>query len=751
MDVVGYTDRMSVAAGERLSLMVSSADPEVDVSLVRLSGAAAGSGMQDETVASAIQGTYSASPQPLRPGSYVLVEDAPELRVQGAFSITLWVMPTLLSAGRQTLIAKSDHSGMGWTLGLTPPGRLNLVIGADTGARCELVSPVPLREHVWYFVGAAFDGASRGVELVAWPSVDALAASWSSSSDPAWATTQAPVEAAASVVAPLLIAGSLVSNESGQFVSNVLNGKIAMPRLFPRALTREEILLEAESAAQPRARAAVAAWDFAQEIDSRSVLDVSGNELHGRTVQQPARAVTGPRWDGSVTSWKERPDLYDAIHFHSDDLTDAEWSPTVTWTVDSELPSGIYAARAIGVRSGEDHVPFVIRPPRDRATASVLLVAPLFSWLAYGNWRAIDGSLEQRTDRGQYIVANRLNGLYDRHTDASGVSYTSWRKPNLDMRPDHRLCGFPHQLSADLLLSDWLHREGVDFDVVTDEDLHRERAELLGRYRVVLSGTHAEYWTGPMLDGLADYLGVGGRYMYLSGNGLCVVTALNADGHTIEVRRQEDPLSAGRQAAPGEAFTSFAGEPGGLWRWRGRAPQRYVGVGYCGFGFSAQRGGLAQSAGAPYRRQPGSFDSRARFICEGLENDELIGAFQNVLSHHGAAGFELDRADWALGTPHHALVIATATAVPPDRWTLIPTDEEDEKTVASEVQTVARGVRADMVFFETQAGGAVFSPGSIAWCGALPYNDYDNNVARITRNVLRRFLEPEPFPFPQSQ
>ena len=37
-------------------------------------------------------------------------------------------------------------------------------------------------------------------------------------------------------------------------------------------------------------------------------------------------------------------------------------------------------------------------------------------------------------------------------------------------------------------------------------------------------------------------------------------------------------------------------------------------------------------------------------------------------------------------------------------------------------------VRADLVFFETPAGGAVFSTGSIAWIGSLSHNGYDNNV-----------------------
>ena len=44
-----------------------------------------------------------------------------------------------------------------------------------------------------------------------------------------------------------------------------------------------------------------------------------------------------------------------------------------------------------------------------------------------------------------------------------------------------------------------------------------------------------------------------------------------------------------------------------------------------------------------------------------------------------------------------------------------------------------------MVFFETPNDGAVFSTGSISWCGSLSHNGYDNDVSRITANVLRRF------------
>ena len=65
--------------------------------------------------------------------------------------------------------------------------------------------------------------------------------------------------------------------------------------------------------------------------------------------------------------------------------------------------------------------------------------------------------------------------------------------------------------------------------------------------------------------------------------------------------------------------------------------------------------------------------------------------------------------------------------------------------------TQADIIRADLTFFETEGGGAVFSTGSIAWAGAMAWNNYDNEVARMTHNVLRRFNEETPFDFPSGQ
>ena len=59
--------------------------------------------------------------------------------------------------------------------------------------------------------------------------------------------------------------------------------------------------------------------------------------------------------------------------------------------------------------------------------------------------------------------------------------------------------------------------------------------------------------------------------------------------------------------------------------------------------------------------------------------------------------------------------------------------------------TEAEIIRSEMVFFETPNGGAVFSTGSIAWAGGLSHENYNNDIARITGNVLKRFLDETPF------
>ena len=111
------------------------------------------------------------------------------------------------------------------------------------------------------------------------------------------------------------------------------------------------------------------------------------------------------------------------------------------------------------------------------------------------------------------------------------------------------------------------------------------------------------------------------------------------------------------------------------------------------------------------------------------------------LTRRPSAGDEFDRLDYEAGTPRHALHLAKSEE------TLLPVwatghlaaqmrDDYDNKNYAS------------IIFFETPSGGAVFSDGSMAYIGALNYNGFDNDIARITPNVLKRFSDRRPFKAP---
>ena len=109
----------------------------------------------------------------------------------------------------------------------------------------------------------------------------------------------------------------------------------------------------------------------------------------------------------------------------------------------------------------------------------------------------------------------------------------------------------------------------------------------------------------------------------------------------------------------------------------------------------------------------------------------------------GAAGFEIDRADKKLGTPANAKLIASAQDFSDAYQHVV---EEVVAMNPDEGGTKSDLVRSDIVYLKKLNGGAVFSVGSISWCGSLSYNNYDNDISIMTENVLRKFSSGEILP-----
>jgi N,N-dimethylformamidase len=188
----------------------------------------------------------------------------------------------------------------------------------------------------------------------------------------------------------------------------------------------------------------------------------------------------------------------------------------------------------------------------------------------------------------------------------------------------------------------------------------------------------------------------------------------------MEVRRGGGTAST--QGEPGEIYHRSDPIRGGTWRSVGRPPQRLVGIGFAGTGVA--------DPGSGFHRLEGSEDPRVAFIFEGVGRDEIIGDFG--LNQGGAAGFEVDRFDAALGSPPEAILLASASDLPPS---FIGANEEGVGCAPHDSR-----VRGDMVYFRRPSGAEVFAVGSITWTGSLSHKGYNNNVARISTNVLHHFL-----------
>lgn len=735
LGIMGYWDRLSARPGDAPELKVSIEDGSQSfrIDIVRLICGDDGPnspGFKTRSIPSDINGVYPGRRQAIAAGSYVYVPTLPAIRDE-AITIAALVMPTWLGKRSiQCIVSRQHRSYRGMALAIDAAGRGGLWLH-DGSEEVLVTCSAGMREGAWYLLAASFDSAGGTVRILQRPVGGRHRIE-----------RQVLEDIPVGLPIPSLPAGTATiaaRHDPDAGIVAHFDGRIEAPAIFRGALERDQL----KSIKYPFDidLPAVAGWDFSRHIGSGDIADVSGNESHGRCVNLPARAVTGHGWNGEATDWRMRPDLYGAIHFHSDDLEDCGWNTNATWHLPSDIGSGIYAAHLKSDKGAEDIVPLFILPPKGRNGASLAFLASTFTYLAYANsHHGYEDPLSEPAygallvlDQTDLFLKERRDlgvSLYDRHRDGSGSCYSSAKRPILNMRPKRRIWNF----NADLHVVDWLEESGIAYDIVTDDILHEEGAELLAPYRCILTGSHPEYYTAQMLNGIETWLSVGGRLAYLGGNGFYWRVATH-EAHlgVIEVRRGEAGTRCFEMPA-GERHNQFDGELGGLWRSNGRPPQRLVGVGFVAEGFDSCHW---------YERTDASNDPRAAFIFEGVDAADRIGDF-GILG--GAAGLELDAADRTLGTPEHALVLARSTG---HSNIYLVTVEEMASTHPSVDGIDNPLVRAELVFFETPSGGAVFATGSISWAASLSHRLYDNNVATITGNVVRRFLDPTPFTLPE--
>ncbi|MEX0809437.1 MAG: N,N-dimethylformamidase beta subunit family domain-containing protein [Dongiaceae bacterium] len=732
--LLGYTDRWSVQPGQTIAFKVSSElAGKYQARLLRVRNGDSnpkGPGIRTTPVAAAFEGEYPARFQETHAGSYVRIDDASPFQLE-SFTLQAFLLPTMVGDRPHAIMGNwDDDQGAGYGLILDGQGAVALLLGDGAGGRVQISTGVPVLKHNWTFVSARFDAAS-GTATVSQQPLAAFAGGLGAGS----------VEEIMSI-RPAGGGDFLLAawNGAGKAAAGHYDGCIDTPRVASRALEEFECETLHDRVPLSLAGDIVAAWDFSRDIPTAKVSDISVHRRHGRIVNLPTRAQKGWRWNDTEYDWKKQPSHYSAIHFHRHDLYDCGWETDFDYAVPDDLKSGVYA---VELMQGDerDTIVFFVRPKRGTRQSDLAYLIPTASYLAYSNHHMITdwgfgenvstnflvlGAQEQFLEtHWQYGQSN-----YDSHEDGSPVYFVSRLRPIVHMRLDSDIWEF----NADLHITDWFEEKEIPYDIITDEDLHEEGVRLLADYRCVVTGTHPEYYSREMLDAVEAYKAKGGRFLYTGANGFYWRVAFSdAFPGAMEMRRAEDGMR-GCYSEGGDYYMQFTGELGGLWRRMGHAPQKVAGTGFTAQGFDRAE---------PYRRTEASEDPRAAFIFEGIGREEPIGNFGLVGG--GAAGWEIDRVDFALGTPPHTLVVALADNFSHAYHWVKEEFNHTQSAINGETQKM---VRCDMVFFECPNGGAVFSTSSISWGGSLSHNGYKNNVSQIMENVVRRFLDPTPFPPP---
>lgn len=714
--IVGYTESMSVDAGTILDVYVHTEASAVrcTASVVRARDAGrqpVGPAVRWEAIGETV--SFVGRSQTTTPGSYGLVK-APSLGSGESVTFAVNALLTTVSDTTQTLMATTVTPDSGCALVVDSTGHAVFTVAVPGGRTVAVRTERPVELLNWFRVYGGYDAETQQIFV----GVARLGAD----EDDLAPVGRYPCPAFAVGPGQISLATQCLDDDGRAIRINSFIGRLEDPFIARHGCEGAAALDPRELVGSDRL---AAFWDFAVGISGFDLVDASGNGNFGTLHNLPQRAVCGSRWDGVASDWTASTDQYSAVHFFDEALEDAEWVDPVRVQVPADAASGFYAVKLV-TKAGEiDWVPFFVRPTVTKR-ADVLLLAPTASYLAYSNARFyFEGPVQEMLfnrvveigAEEEFIIAHPEVGLssYDQYRDGHDVTLVSSKHPNLNMRPGHaREEGY----TSDLDIVAWFDHLGEPIDVECDHDLDRYGAELLRHYRTVVISTHPEYLSRKMGEAIAQYTNEGGRLLVLGGNALDITVAFHPERPWImEVRKPDfSPLETPWHAS--ERHLAFTGGPGGEAVHDDRPSELLIGVGPASMGFDESK---------PFELQEAAKNVRASFIFDGVEAT-TVGAHGRLGG--GVVGQEWDQSSFELGTPAHALVLARSYG---------------HSIISRRFGALRPQNHAEMVFYETGAGGAVFTVGSMAWCAALADRGYRNDVARISTNVLRRFLSPEPF------
>jgi hypothetical protein len=351
--------------------------------------------------------------------------------------------------------------------------------------------------------------------------------------------------------------------------------------------------------------------------------------------------------------------------------------------------------------------PWIVAPAKPQA--GIAVVASTNTWNAYNNFGG----------RSNYVNADHLpdtpvvNARQDLSRYQDATPFGVWAPKDDEFQtlsfdrpePHNHLFDDPEATDpvqgrvqcgagpAEWRLYAWLEREGFEYDLYAEAQLH-DGTLPLDAYRVLIIAVHPEYWSRAMYLAVKSWVFErGGRLMYLGGNGLnCEVT--------IDENGRMRCLSH---------VNSLHGELGGRSE---DGSVEYESRMHRTLESEASLLGVVCTESGIMTAAPYKVIDASHWIFEGtaLQNGDTFGELTlHERISGGASGHETDK---------------RSASSPPG------------------TQLLAKGLNpddggAEITIHETRTEGGVFSVGSITWVSALLT---DPSVSTITRNVLKRYL-----------
>lgn len=352
----------------------------------------------------------------------------------------------------------------------------------------------------------------------------------------------------------------------------------------------------------------------------------------------------------------------------------ARWPIVFRLHVDTDWVPGLYLVELVTPTGLRFPMPLVVNDPVDRTP--LLVVASTMTWTAYNGFGG----------------ASLYRGKRD--SSANRAYAASMDRPLIGN-------GYTQFWVDDLPMASLIEQTGLDVSYTTDVMLDR-RPQVALMHRCLVFGSHSEYWTRRMFDGVEAARDAGVNVAFLGGNDIYWQARLDgdvADPRTVLVYRQAK-LDPARRTDPDLLTTR--------WTDRGRDSAELTGATFSTLGF----------AGAGYLMlQTPAWLVRGTTLRRG---SVLAGVGRN----------EADAVDAAVrATPGDIEVLAVALVdihgrVGDGPWSLVTAS-----------------------YYTAPSGAAVFDAGTTRWVCATDNNCPEGptdsavmtNIRTMTQNVLRAF------------